>query len=76
MTDTRVLVAAGIAGLAIISATILGAMGQTELALGEAALASAALSFIVGLHKMPPGFEQVDSDIVELEIHSENGQGE
>lgn len=51
--DARALYAAIIAGLAIVSATILGVMGQTELAIGEAGLAGSCLTFIFGLHSTP-----------------------
>lgn len=51
--DKRALFAAAIACLAIVSATILGALGKNELAIAEAGMASSALLFIIGLHSEP-----------------------
>lgn len=52
-SDKRALYAAGIAAIAIISATILGVAGQVELAIAEGGLASSALMFVIGLHSEP-----------------------
>jgi len=54
--------AAAIACIAIVSATILGAVGNTDLALVEAGLASSALMFVIGLHSDPRTSQTKDSD--------------